>query len=140
MPGSSAGTASSWEEGGGLALINPGRKKDAGDTPWLALKPPHPAAKTKRLAHAAVRSNFHCNLTKGQYKCSIWHAQHLIPAGLWPSGALFFASALSLLPLREDRGHRQNKPTRRGKNSWPGSHTIPRPPGEWGEPLSIWGS
>ena len=77
MPGSSAGKVCSGARGGGSAFNNPGNRKLAGDTPWLALKPPQPAVKTRRLAHAAVRSSFHCNLTKPQYKSGAWRVQHL---------------------------------------------------------------
>jgi hypothetical protein len=48
---------------GGSALINPGRKKLAGETLWLALMPPHPAPKSASTAGIASHRNLHFNLT-----------------------------------------------------------------------------
>lgn len=46
---------------GGLAFNNPGRKKLAGDTDWLALMPPQPAPKS--TVAVSMATNFQLNLT-----------------------------------------------------------------------------
>jgi len=51
--------------GGGVACINPGKRKLAGETLWLALMPPQPAPPVALATSIANHRIFHFNLTCG---------------------------------------------------------------------------
>jgi len=70
MPGSSAGKVPSGCAGCGAAWINPGNRNDAGETPWVAFIPLHPATNRSKTEIMASRKTFQFNLTESQYSLS----------------------------------------------------------------------
>jgi hypothetical protein len=63
-----AGKVASGFCGGGSAFINPGRRKVAGETLWLAFMPLQPAVSSNALHAPIGKSSLRFNLTESEYK------------------------------------------------------------------------